>query len=200
MELLWKLIVLLSLVEYLTALQGLLASPQHDSVTTILLSRDETLRKSVADVTVGRWRRSGVLLRPVFTKQPGSVVFPIQPGENRREVVFSCEAQGHPPPFYRWMLNDSFILPMPGSRFSLMGGNLHITNLNKDEDVGIYQCFASNSFGTIISREASLHVAYHCLCGITFSKLYVTVIGLIRCPGLTGDPLLLSTDEDKHQS
>lgn len=44
---------------------------------------------------------SGVLLRPVFTKQPGSVVFPIQPGENRREVVFSCEAQGHPPPFYR---------------------------------------------------------------------------------------------------
>ncbi|XP_027872794.1 contactin-4 isoform X2 [Xiphophorus couchianus] len=122
MELLWKLIVLLSLVEYLTG--------------------------------------SGVLLRPVFTKQPGSVVFPIQPGENRREVVFSCEAQGHPPPFYRWMLNDSFILPMPGSRFSLMGGNLHITNLNKDEDVGIYQCFASNPFGTIISREASLHVAY----------------------------------------
>lgn len=44
---------------------------------------------------------SGVLLRPVFTKQPGSVVFPLEPGENRREVVFSCEAQGHPPPFYR---------------------------------------------------------------------------------------------------
>ncbi|XP_054905364.1 contactin-4 isoform X2 [Poeciliopsis prolifica] len=122
MELLWKLIVLLSLVEYLTG--------------------------------------SGVLQRPVFTKQPGSVVFPIQSGENRREVVFSCEAQGHPPPSYRWMLNGSFILPMPGSRFSLMGGNLHITNLNKDEDVGIYQCFASNSFGTVISREASLHVAY----------------------------------------
>ncbi|KAM4737372.1 contactin-4 isoform 2-T2 [Anableps anableps] len=122
MELLWKLIMLLSLVECLTG--------------------------------------NGVLLRPVFTKQPGSVVFPIQPGEIRREVVFSCEAQGHPPPFYRWKLNDSFILPMQGSRFSLMGGNLHISNLNKEEDVGIYQCLASNSFGTIISREASLHVAY----------------------------------------
>uniref|UniRef100_A0A672ITX4 Contactin 3a, tandem duplicate 1 n=1 Tax=Salarias fasciatus TaxID=181472 RepID=A0A672ITX4_SALFA len=104
--------------------------------------------------------RSGVLLRPAFTKQPGSVVFPIQPGENRREVVFSCEAQGHPPPFYRWKLNDSFILPRPGSRYSLMGGNLHISHLNKEEDVGIYQCLASNSFGTIVSREASLHVAY----------------------------------------
>lgn len=44
---------------------------------------------------------SGVLLRPTFTKQPGSVVFPLHPGENRREVVFSCEAQGHPTPFYR---------------------------------------------------------------------------------------------------
>ncbi|KAM3617059.1 uncharacterized protein V6R79_001711 [Siganus canaliculatus] len=122
MELLWKLILLLSLVECVAG--------------------------------------SGVLLRPVFTKQPGSVVFPLQPGENRRDVVFSCEAQGHPSPFYRWKLNDSFITPRPGSRYSLMGGNLHISHLNKEEDVGIYQCLASNSFGTIVSREASLHIAY----------------------------------------
>uniref|UniRef100_A0A674NAR9 Contactin 3a, tandem duplicate 1 n=1 Tax=Takifugu rubripes TaxID=31033 RepID=A0A674NAR9_TAKRU len=103
---------------------------------------------------------SAVQLGPVFTKQPGSVVFPLQHGENRKEVVFSCEAQGHPPPFYRWKLNDSFIHPRPGSRYSLVGGNLHISRLNKDEDVGIYQCLGSNSFGTIVSREASLHVAY----------------------------------------
>uniref|UniRef100_H3DCJ7 Contactin 3a, tandem duplicate 1 n=1 Tax=Tetraodon nigroviridis TaxID=99883 RepID=H3DCJ7_TETNG len=103
---------------------------------------------------------SAVQLGPVFTKQPGSVVFPLQHGENRKEVVFSCEAQGHPAPFYRWKLNDSFIHPRPGSRYSLMGGNLHISRLNKDEDVGVYQCLASNSFGTIVSREASLHVAY----------------------------------------
>lgn len=36
---------------------------------------------------------------------------------------------------------------------------MHISHLNKEEDVGIYQCLASNSFGTIVSREASLHVA-----------------------------------------
>ncbi|KAM6930118.1 contactin-4 [Lycodopsis pacificus] len=122
MELLWKLLLLLSLAECLAG--------------------------------------SGVLLRPMFTKQPGSVVFPLGAGENRREVVFSCEAQGHPPPFYRWKLNDSFVLPRPGSRYSLMGGNLHISRLNKEEDVGIYQCLASNSFGTIVSRQASLHIAY----------------------------------------
>uniref|UniRef100_A0A8D0D027 Contactin 3a, tandem duplicate 1 n=1 Tax=Sander lucioperca TaxID=283035 RepID=A0A8D0D027_SANLU len=59
-----------------------------------------------------------------------------------------------------YRLNDSFILPRPGSHYSLMGGNLRISHLNKEEDVGIYQCLASNSFGTIVSREASLHIAY----------------------------------------
>ncbi|XP_057673315.1 contactin-4 isoform X2 [Corythoichthys intestinalis] len=101
-----------------------------------------------------------VLLRPVFTKQPGSVVFPLHPGENQREVVFSCEAQGYPPPSYRWRLNDSFIALTPGSRYFLTGGNLHITRLSKADDAGIFQCLASNSFGTIVSREASLHIAY----------------------------------------
>uniref|UniRef100_A0A8C2JBN5 Contactin 3a, tandem duplicate 1 n=1 Tax=Cyprinus carpio TaxID=7962 RepID=A0A8C2JBN5_CYPCA len=99
-------------------------------------------------------------LRPVFTKQPGSIVFPLHLNEPSREVTFSCEAQGHPPPSYRWKMNDSFIPPQPGSRYSISGGNLRISQLNKEEDAGIYQCLASNSFGTILSREASLHIAY----------------------------------------
>ena len=60
---------------------------------------------------------------------------------------------------HRWRLNDSFIVPTPGSRYTLVGGNLHISQLNKEEDAGVYQCLASNSFGTIVSREASLHMA-----------------------------------------
>ncbi|KAG1962074.1 contactin-4 isoform X1 [Pimephales promelas] len=99
-------------------------------------------------------------LRPVFTKQPGSIVFPLHLNEPSREVTFSCEAQGHPSPSYRWKMNDSFISPQPGSRYSISGGNLRISQLNKEEDAGIYQCLASNSFGTILSREASLHIAY----------------------------------------
>ncbi|TRZ04084.1 hypothetical protein DNTS_016588 [Danionella cerebrum] len=99
-------------------------------------------------------------LRPVFTKQPGSIVFPLHPNEPSREVTFSCEAQGHPPPTYRWKMNDSFIYPQSSSRYSISGGNLQISRLNKEEDAGIYQCLASNSFGTILSREASLHIAY----------------------------------------
>ncbi|XP_026117606.1 contactin-4-like isoform X1 [Carassius auratus] len=100
------------------------------------------------------------LQSPVFTKQPGSIVFPVDSMEKNREVVFSCEAQGDPPPFYRWKLNGSLLNPKPGSHHSLSGGNLRINHLNKDEDAGTYQCLASNSFGTIVSRESSLTFAY----------------------------------------
>uniref|UniRef100_W5K543 Contactin 3a, tandem duplicate 1 n=1 Tax=Astyanax mexicanus TaxID=7994 RepID=W5K543_ASTMX len=101
-----------------------------------------------------------VPLKPVFIKQPGSIVFPLHPNDPSREVTFSCEAQGYPPPSYRWKMNDTFISPWPGSRYRFSGGNLHISQLSKEEDVGIYQCLSSNSFGTILSREASLHIAY----------------------------------------
>uniref|UniRef100_A0A8C6P4T4 Contactin 4 n=1 Tax=Nothobranchius furzeri TaxID=105023 RepID=A0A8C6P4T4_NOTFU len=100
------------------------------------------------------------LQSPVFTKQPGSIVYPVQTVENNREVVFSCEAQGSPPLVYRWKLNATEIIPKAGSHYSLSGGNLRISRLNKDQDAGTYQCLASNSFGTIVSREASLTFAY----------------------------------------
>lgn len=59
----------------------------------------------------------------------------------------------------RWKLNGSLLNSKPGSHHSLSGGNLRINHLNKDEDAGTYQCLASNSFGTIVSREASLTFA-----------------------------------------
>ncbi|XP_036387101.1 contactin-4 isoform X2 [Megalops cyprinoides] len=109
---------------------------------------------------MGRLAESSGLQSPTFTKQPGSIVFPVDSMEKNREVVFSCEAQGNPPPFYRWKLNGTVIVPKSGSHYSLSGGNLRISRLNKDEDAGTYQCLASNSFGTIVSREASLTFAF----------------------------------------
>ncbi|XP_028302819.1 contactin-4 isoform X1 [Gouania willdenowi] len=109
---------------------------------------------------MGGLAESSVLQSPVFTKQPGSIVYPVETMETSREVVFSCEAQGSPPPLYRWKLNGTDIIPKSGSHYSLSGGNLRISHLNKDQDAGTYQCLASNSFGTIVSREASLTFAY----------------------------------------
>uniref|UniRef100_I3KWM9 Contactin 4 n=1 Tax=Oreochromis niloticus TaxID=8128 RepID=I3KWM9_ORENI len=109
---------------------------------------------------MGCLAESSVLQSPVFTKQPGSIVYPVENVEKNREVVFSCEAKGSPPPMYRWRLNGTEINPKTGSHYSLSGGNLRISHLNKDQDAGTYQCLASNSFGTIVSREASLTFAY----------------------------------------
>ncbi|KAF6728581.1 Contactin-3 [Oryzias melastigma] len=108
---------------------------------------------------MGSLAESSVLQSPVFTKQPGSIVYPVENVENGREVVFSCEARGSPTPAYRWKLNGTEIIPKAGSHFSLSGGNLRISRLNRDRDAGTYQCLASNSFGTIVSREASLTFA-----------------------------------------
>ncbi|XP_035760974.1 contactin-4 isoform X3 [Neolamprologus brichardi] len=109
---------------------------------------------------MGCLAESSVLQSPVFTKQPGSIVYPVENVEKNREVVFSCEAEGSPTPMYRWRLNGTEVNPKTGSHYSLSGGNLRISHLNKDQDAGTYQCLASNSFGTIVSREASLTFAY----------------------------------------
>uniref|UniRef100_A0A3B3WRY4 Contactin 4 n=1 Tax=Poecilia mexicana TaxID=48701 RepID=A0A3B3WRY4_9TELE len=109
---------------------------------------------------MGCLAESSVLQSPAFTKQPGSIVYPVETVGTNREVVFSCEAQGSPPPTYRWKLNGTEVTPKAGSHYSLSGGNLRISRLNKDQDAGTYQCLASNSFGTIVSREASLTFAY----------------------------------------
>ncbi|MGH0168169.1 UNVERIFIED_CONTAM: hypothetical protein FKN15_053686 [Acipenser sinensis] len=60
----------------------------------------------------------------------------------------------------RWKLNGTVIDPGMDYRYSLVGGHLHISNLNKDQDVGTFQCVASNTVGTIVSKEAILQFAY----------------------------------------
>ncbi|CAF96909.1 unnamed protein product, partial [Tetraodon nigroviridis] len=115
---------------------------------------------SSGPIRIPKMSRSSILQSPVFTKQPGSIVYPVETLERNKEVVFSCEAQGSPPPSYRWKLNGTEISSKYGSHYILSGGNLRINRLNKDQDAGTYQCLASNSFGTIVSREASLTFAY----------------------------------------
>lgn len=77
---------------------------------------------------------------------------------------------------YRWKLNGTEISPRSGSHYSLSGGNLRISHLNKDHDAGTYQCLASNSFGTIVSREASLTFA----CEFVLRLSGWTFFGLLR--------------------
>uniref|UniRef100_A0A8D0HB37 Contactin 4 n=1 Tax=Sphenodon punctatus TaxID=8508 RepID=A0A8D0HB37_SPHPU len=95
---------------------------------------------------------------PVFVQEPNNVIFALDSKE--KKVKLNCEAKGNPKPTIRWKLNGTEVDTGMDYRYSVVEGSLLINNPNKTEDAGTYQCIATNSFGTIVSREAKLQFAY----------------------------------------
>ncbi|XP_032555355.1 contactin-6-like isoform X2 [Chiroxiphia lanceolata] len=78
---------------------------------------------------------------PIFIQEPHDITYSM--GSANPEILLNCTAEGYPSPHYR-----------------LVGGSLAINNPHKNQDIGTYQCLATNSFGTILSRKAKLQFAY----------------------------------------
>ncbi|XP_021121711.1 contactin-4 isoform X3 [Heterocephalus glaber] len=95
---------------------------------------------------------------PVFIQEPNHVMFSLDSEE--KKVKLSCEVKGNPEPHIRWKLNGTDVDIGMDFRYSVVEGSLLINNPNKTQDTGTYQCIATNSFGTIVSREAKLQFAY----------------------------------------
>ncbi|XP_066519522.1 contactin-3 [Hoplias malabaricus] len=95
---------------------------------------------------------------PRWRAEPTDLILPIH--SSSQETVLTCEASGVPSPQYRWSLNGTLIDLRGDERRRVSGGNLIITGLERDQDVGLYQCSASNPQGTILSQRASLQFAY----------------------------------------
>ncbi|XP_062977747.1 contactin-4-like isoform X3 [Elgaria multicarinata webbii] len=95
---------------------------------------------------------------PVFIQEPSSVIFALDSEE--KKVKLNCEVRGNPKPTIRWKLNGTIVDIGMDYRYSVVEGSLLINNPNKTQDAGTYQCIATNSFGTIVSREAKLQFAY----------------------------------------
>uniref|UniRef100_A0A8C5U8J0 Contactin 6 n=1 Tax=Malurus cyaneus samueli TaxID=2593467 RepID=A0A8C5U8J0_9PASS len=113
---------------------------QHQSWTILLSIREETLHG------------------PVFIQEPYDITYSMD-SENA-EVLLNCTAKGYPLPYYRWKQNGTDIDLTMSYHYRLVGGSLAINNPHKNQDIGTYQCLATNSFGTILSRKAKLQFAY----------------------------------------
>ncbi|KAG7324106.1 hypothetical protein KOW79_012122 [Hemibagrus wyckioides] len=97
---------------------------------------------------------------PVFEEQPVDTIYPEESQEDK--IIMSCRARASPPAIYNWRLNnmDIDISDQANVHYSLMGGNLVINRPDKSIHVGNYSCLATNKFGTVISREASVQFGY----------------------------------------
>ncbi|XP_054626908.1 contactin-3-like isoform X2 [Dunckerocampus dactyliophorus] len=90
--------------------------------------------------------------------EPGDLFIPVDSIDE--EATLTCDTKGTPSPHYRWSLNGTFINLSLDRRRRLSGGNLIISNLDRYQDVGVYQCMAYNTVGAILSRRAHLKFAY----------------------------------------
>ncbi|XP_072203185.1 contactin-6 isoform X4 [Excalfactoria chinensis] len=95
---------------------------------------------------------------PIFIQEPSDITYSM--GSVNPEVLLNCTAKGHPLPSYRWKQNGTDIDLTMSYHYRLVGGSLAINNPRKKQDIGTYQCLATNTFGTILSRKAKLQFAY----------------------------------------
>ncbi|XP_062977772.1 contactin-6-like [Elgaria multicarinata webbii] len=95
---------------------------------------------------------------PIFIQEPFDVTYSMNSEDP--EVLLNCTASGRPSPYYRWKQNGTDIDLTMSYHYRLVGGSLAINNPHKKQDIGTYQCFVTNLFGTILSRKAKLQFAY----------------------------------------
>uniref|UniRef100_A0A672K088 Contactin-1-like n=1 Tax=Sinocyclocheilus grahami TaxID=75366 RepID=A0A672K088_SINGR len=98
---------------------------------------------------------------PIFEEEPLDTVYAEDSPENK--ISMNCRARANPPAvFHRWWLNNWEIklMEQPDEHFSLVGGNLVITNPDKSKHAGKYVCVAKNVYGTVISKEATVKFGY----------------------------------------
>uniref|UniRef100_A0A4W5NSN1 Contactin 4 n=1 Tax=Hucho hucho TaxID=62062 RepID=A0A4W5NSN1_9TELE len=104
---------------------------------------------------IGTWTRN-TRHGPVFTQEPSDSIFPLRSEDNK--VFINCKAKGNPVPHYKWKVDGRYI--DMDLNYNLVEGNLLINNPHATHHGGVYQCIATNVFGTIISREAKVQFAY----------------------------------------
>uniref|UniRef100_A0AAX7UCX0 Contactin 1b n=1 Tax=Astatotilapia calliptera TaxID=8154 RepID=A0AAX7UCX0_ASTCA len=97
---------------------------------------------------------------PIFEEEPVDVVY-IEDSPDGR-ISMNCRARANPPATYRWR-RDNWEIKLkeqPDEHYSLVGGNLVITNPIQKKHAGTYVCVARNIYGTVISKEARVKFGF----------------------------------------
>uniref|UniRef100_T1JI47 Ig-like domain-containing protein n=1 Tax=Strigamia maritima TaxID=126957 RepID=T1JI47_STRMM len=95
---------------------------------------------------------------PIFITEPSSHV----DFSNFTGTRIECVAHGNPLPVIKWIHADGApVSDVPALRQQLRNGTLHFLPFRGEEykssvHVGVYRCTASNSVGTIVSREVNV--------------------------------------------
>ncbi|XP_071225588.1 contactin-4-like [Salvelinus alpinus] len=118
----------------------------------MLLPWELLILLSLKDCLAERNTRHG----PVFSQEPSDSILPLSFEDNK--VFINCKAKGNPAPYYKWKV-DGRDIDMD-LNYNLVEGNLLINNPHATHHGGVYQCIATNTFGTIVSREAKVQFAY----------------------------------------
>lgn len=93
---------------------------------------------------------------PHIVKEPQDTTFNL---DSTLDAVFlECEAEGSPKPQYFWQKDGQNITL--NEQVYLTGGRLTLNTPSIEQNRGLYQCFASNKVGTVMSRVADLQFAY----------------------------------------
>ena len=61
-----------------------------------------------------------------------------------------CKAVARPAATYSWYKNGELLESIPGE-ILVRGNILSFTNVNKERDAGVYQCAATNNYGSTLS-------------------------------------------------
>uniref|UniRef100_A0A672JLP6 Contactin 1b n=1 Tax=Salarias fasciatus TaxID=181472 RepID=A0A672JLP6_SALFA len=92
---------------------------------------------------------------PIFEEEPVDVVYTEDSPDKR--LSMNCRARANPPATYRLHRK---IMHFPDEHYSLVGGNLVITNPMQKKHAGTYVCVARNIYGTVISKEARVKFGF----------------------------------------
>ncbi|XP_062870965.1 neurofascin [Trichomycterus rosablanca] len=111
------------------------------------------------------WREASAVEIPPDVRQPPMIFKQSVPDyivEPTDPITVECEATGNPPPIFTWTRNGVYLNVARDPQVSMKrrSGTLEIYFWGRPEDYeGVYQCTATNEFGSAISSHIHLRVS-----------------------------------------